>query len=103
MQSVKVRRCGISAARAADVLRGELGSGHDVQEIDDATLHIQKGLARARVSLRAEPGGTLFEVSGEGVSFFPLFKLTSKMINDAGIAKKAATAIGGAQEFRDDS
>jgi len=103
MQSVKVRRSGISAARAADVLRSELGSGYEVQELDDGTLQIRKGLARAKVTVRSESGGTVFEVSGEGVTFFPLFNVTAKMLNDQGVAKKAAAAIGGAEAFRDDS
>jgi hypothetical protein len=103
MQSVKVRRSGISAVRAADVLRSELGSGYDVQTVDDATLRIRKGLARAKVTVRTESGGTVFEVTGEGSSFFPLFSVTSKMLNDRGVAKKAATIIGQAEAFRDDS
>jgi hypothetical protein len=102
MQSVRVRRSGLTADRAADVLRGELGNGYEIQPVDDGTLHIRKGLARAKVRLRAEPGGTVFEVTGESVSFFPLVSLTSKMLNDLGVAKKAATAIGGAEAFRDD-
>jgi hypothetical protein len=103
MQSVKVRRSGITAVRAADVLRSELGSGYEVQATDDATLQIRKGLARAKVTVRTEPGGTVFDVTGEGVSFFPLVSLTSKMLNNLGVAKKAATVIGGAEAFRDDS
>jgi hypothetical protein len=103
MQSVKVRRSGITAARAADVLRSELGTGYDVQAVDDSTLQIRKGLARAKVTVRTESGGTVFEVTGEGVTYFPLFSLTSKMLNDHGVAKKAAGVIGGAEAFRDDS
>jgi hypothetical protein len=102
MQSVKVRRGGISASDAADVLRSELGSGYDVQADADGTLHIRKGMARAKVSLQAEPGGTVFEVGGEGVSFLPLFSLIAKALNNQGIAKKTAMAIGAAEAFRDD-
>jgi hypothetical protein len=102
MQNVKVRRGGISASDAADVLRSELGSGYDVQAGDDGTLHIRKGMARAKVSLRAESGGTVFEVAGEGVSFPPLWGYIQKALNNQGIAKKAATAIGQAEAFRDD-
>ena len=103
MQSVKVRRGGISASDAADVLRSELGSGYDVQAGDDGTVHIRKGMGRAKVSLRAESGGTVFEVAGEGVSFPPLWGYIQKALNNQGIAKKAATAIGQSEAFRDDS
>lgn len=102
MQSVKVRRGGISASDAADVLRSELGSGYDVQAGDDGTLHIRKGMARAKVTVHAEPGGTVFDVAGEGISFPPLFGLIAKALNNQGIAKKAAAAIGQAEAFRDD-
>jgi hypothetical protein len=102
MQSVRVRRTAIATDRAADVLRGELGSGYEVQAIGDGMLQVRKGLERAKISLRPEPGGTVFEVTGEGVSFFPLVSLTSKLLNDRGIAKKAATVIGEAEAFRDD-
>jgi hypothetical protein len=97
-----VRRTGIATQSAADVLRGELGAGYEVQAIGDGILQIRKGLGRAKVSLRPEPGGTVFEVTGEGVSFFPLVSITSKLLNDRKIAKKAATVIGEAEAFRDD-
>jgi len=42
-------------------------------------------------------------VSGEGTSFFPLFALVTKSLSGSGLAKKTATAIGGAEAFRDDS
>jgi hypothetical protein len=103
MQSVKVRRAAIATDRAADVLRGELGADYEVQAIGDGTLQVRKGLGRAKVSLRSEQGGTVFEVTGEGVSFFPLFSLTAKFLNDRGIAKRTATVIGEAEAFRDDS
>ena len=102
MQSVKVRGTAIATDRVADVLRGELGAGYEIQAIGDGTLQIRKGLGRAKVSLHPEQGGTVFEITGEGVSFFPLFSLTSKFFNDRGIAKKAAAVLGEAQAFRDD-
>lgn len=103
MQSVKVRRNGISADQAAEVLRTALGDGYHVQPEGETTLLVRKGRGRAKVSLRGEPGGTVFEVSGQGVTVFPLFSLTTKMMNDRGIAKKTATAIDQAEAFRDDS
>lgn len=102
MQSVKVRRGGISAGHAADVIARELGGGYQVEADGDSTLRIRKGMARARVSLRAEPGGTVFEVSGEGASPFPLFALTAKAMNSRGIARRTVAVIGAAQAFRDD-
>jgi hypothetical protein len=102
MQSVKVRRSRISANQAAEVIRLGLGSEYQVETDGDSMLHVRKGLARAKVSLRGEPGGTVFDVSGEGASVLPLFSLTMKMMNDRGIAKRTATAIGQAEAFRDD-
>jgi hypothetical protein len=102
MQSVKVRRSRVSAEQAAEVIRLGLGSEYQVEADGETVLHVRKGLARARVSLRGEPGGTVFDVSGEGASVFPLFSLTTKMMNDRGIARRTAEAIGRAEAFRDD-
>jgi hypothetical protein len=103
MQSVKVRRDGISASEAADVLRSALGSDYDVQVADDGAVHIRKGFAKVKVVTRSEPGGTVFDLSGEGTSWLPLFNLISKSLSGNPLAKKAATVIGGAEAFRDDS
>jgi hypothetical protein len=54
------------------------------------------------VNLRAEDGGTVFDVSGTGASVLPLFSLVTKMLNDQGIAKRTAAVIGEAAAFRDD-
>jgi hypothetical protein len=98
-----VRRSGIPAEQAAAAIRSELGSGYQVQAEDEAMLRIRKGLARAKVSLRGEPGGTVFDVRGEGVGMVvPLFSLATKMLNERGIARRTATAIGKAEAFRDD-
>jgi hypothetical protein len=101
MQSVKVRRRGISAEQAAEAIRDGLGGGYEVQTGDDGTVHVRKRLARAKVSLRGEQGGTVFDVSGEGLSILPLLSATAKMINDRGIARRTATAIGQAAAFHD--
>jgi hypothetical protein len=103
MQSVKVRRSGISAGEAADVLLYQLGDGYEVEADGENVLLVRKGMARAKVSMRAESGGTVFDVSGEGTSVLPLFKLVTKLVNDNGIAKKTSTAIDEAVAFRDDS
>jgi hypothetical protein len=104
MQSVKVRRSPISAEQAAEVLRHWLGSDYQVEADGETTLRVRKGLARAKVSLREEPGGTVFDVQGEGSwAVLPLFNVYTKMLNDRGIAKRTASAIGEAEAFRDDS
>ena len=100
MQSIKVQRSGISAEQAADTLRAGLGAGYEVK-VEGETLHISKGLARAKMTLRAESGGTVFEVTGEGASILPLFALFSKMMNERGIARKAVAVIDGTEAFRD--
>lgn len=102
MQSVKVRRSGISPEQAAEVLRHGLGDGYEVRADGEGALLVRKGSERAKVSLREEPGGTVFEVSGDGLTLFPLLRVTTKMVNDRGIAKKTATVIGQAEVFRDD-
>lgn len=102
MQSVKVRRLGISTDDAADVLRQQLGGGYEVQVDSDGRLLVRKGLARARVSLRSDEGGTVFDITGAGATVLPLFNVAARLVNDQGIAKKTATAIGEAVAFRDD-
>jgi hypothetical protein len=103
MQSVKVRRSEISADQAADILRSSLGGDYQVQSGSDGVLLVRKGLARAKVSMRTEPGGTVFDVSGEGISVLPLLSITMKMLNDRGIARRTATVIGEAEALRGDS
>jgi hypothetical protein len=95
MQTVKVQRSGISADQVAGVLRRGLGDGYQVQADGDSQLSVSKGLARAKVSLRGEPDGTVFDVSGEaGVSVMPLAGLISKMMNERGLARRTAAVIG---------
>ena len=96
MTSVKVRKTGISAEQAADVLRRGLGDGYRIESEGDAEVRVRKGLGAARVNFREEPGGTVFEVRGQG--FTPLMIL----ISNAGVAKRTAAAIDAASEFHDD-
>ncbi len=102
MQSVKVRRSQISAEQAAEVIRDQLGGACQVETDSETVLKVRKGLGRATVSLRSEPGGTVFEVQGEGsVPVLPLFNIYTKMLNERGIARRTAAAIGEAEAFRD--
>ena len=101
MQSVKVQRSGISADQAAEVLRLGLGGEYQVQADGDTQLRVSKGLARASVSLRDGPDGTVFDVSGEaGVSVMPLAGFITKMMNERGLARRTAAVIGQAEAFR---
>ena len=103
MQSVKVRRSQISAEQAAEVIRSQLGGGYQVQADGSTTLHVRKGLAKAKVSLHDEPGGTVFDVQGEGSwGVLPIFNIYTRMINERGIAKRTASVLGEAEAFRDD-
>ena len=100
MQTVQVQRSGISADQAAEVLRRGLGSEYQVEADGDSQLRISKGLARAKVSLRAGPDGTDFDVSGEaGVSVMPLAGFISKMMNERGLARRTAAVIGQAEAW----
>lgn len=96
MASVKVRKTGISAEQAADVLRRGLGDGYKIEPEGGAEVRVRKGIGSAKVSIREEAGGTVFEVRGQG--FTPLMIL----ISNAGIAKRTAAAIDTAAEFHDD-
>jgi hypothetical protein len=97
MHSVKVRKSGISAEDAADVIKRGLGEGYQVQPSGGAEILVRKGtFGRARVRLREEPGGTVFEVTGQG------FLITMKLANDRGIAKRTAEVISQAADYRDD-
>ncbi|HEX6522782.1 MAG TPA: hypothetical protein VF070_22685 [Streptosporangiaceae bacterium] len=98
MTSVKVRRSGISAEDAAEVIRRGLGEGYQVQPSGGAEILVRKGtFGRAKVRLREEPGGTVFDVNGQG------YLITMKVANDRGIARRTAEVISQAAEYRDDS
>jgi hypothetical protein len=103
MQSVKVHKSGVSTDEAAEVLRAELGSEYQVERQDDGTLIVHRGMAKAVVTVRAEHGGTVFDIAGKGSSLLPLFNIVTKALSDRGIAARAAAAIGDAEAFRDDS
>ncbi|MGD0602275.1 MAG: hypothetical protein ABSA53_01575 [Streptosporangiaceae bacterium] len=104
MQSVKVRRSPISAEQAAEVIRHRLGGDYQVEADGETVLRVRKGLARAKVSLRGEPGGTVFDVQGEGSwAVLPVFNIYTRMLNERGIARRTATALSEAEAFRDDS
>lgn len=109
MQSVKVHKSGVSADEAAEVLRGALGTEYQVEAQGDGTLLVSKGLAKAVITVRAEHGGTVFDIAGKGSSLLPLFNVVTKTLSDRGIAARAAAALeragaaGGAEAFRDDS
>ena len=98
MQSVKVRKSGITPAAAADVIRRGLGEGYQVEPEGGAEVLVRKGtFGRAKVRIREEPGGTVFDVSGVG------YLITMKIANDRGIARRTAEVISQAADFRDDS
>jgi hypothetical protein len=96
MTSVKVRKTGISAEQATDVLQRSLGESYRVEPAGGAEVRIRKGIGRAKVNFHEEAGGTVFEVHGQG--FTPLMILISNL----GITKRTAAAIDAAAEFHDD-
>jgi hypothetical protein len=98
MQSLKVRKTGITADAAAEVIKRGLGDAYTVQ-VDAGTgeIKVRKGLAWASVTLYEEGGATTFETRGKGFMFLMI------MINNAGIAKRTSEVIGQAAEYRDDS
>jgi hypothetical protein len=104
MPQVKVRRRGISAEDAAAVIRGGL-SGEQVQvtQHGDRELEVKKGfLVRANVSISDEPGGTVFTVRGGGTAL-PLLIVTARLVNNRGIARRVADALGQHEGFGEDA
>lgn len=98
MQTVKVQRRGISQEQAAEAIGQALGSGYRVEFAGNA-LDIRKGLfGRARVTMRDEPDGTVFEVNSQGLPL-PLLYISLKVINEKGIATHTAKAIGRPETF----
>jgi hypothetical protein len=96
MQSVKVRKTGISADGAADVIKRGLGDAYKV-EVSPGTgdIQVRKGLAWCSVTLHEEGGATVFEARGTG------FLFVMWMINNSGIAKRTVAVLEQAPEYRD--
>lgn len=103
MPQVKVRGRGINADDTAAVIRTALGNGVRVTTIGDRELEVRRNsLARAKVSIAEEPGGTVFTVRGLGPPF-PLLLVSMTAANNLGIAKRVAAAIEQHAGFRGDS
>jgi hypothetical protein len=98
MQSVKVRKSGITPVAAAVVIHRGLGEQYQVEPQGGAEVLVRKGtFGRAKVRIREEPGGTVFDVSGVG------YLIILKIANSRGIARRTAEVISQAADFRDDS
>jgi hypothetical protein len=101
MPEVKVRRTGIQMVELSSAIKDSLGDGYQVTQIGDNSLDVRKNFfIRAKVAMHSEPGGTVFDVRGAGTPI-PLFIFTMMWINNQGIAKQVAAAIGSREEFRD--
>jgi hypothetical protein len=101
MPEVKVRRTGVERADVESVLKDALGDGYQITQTGDNSLDVRKNFfVRARVNMRAEPGGTVFNVRGSGTPI-PLLIFTMMWVNNQGIAKRIAAALGSREEFRD--
>lgn len=102
MPQVKVRRRNVSAEEAAAVIRSRFGDKMEITPVGDRELSLQQGFfTRARLSISDEPGGTLFSVRGSGPPF-PLIILTTMLVNNQGIAKRVAAALGENDELQKD-
>jgi hypothetical protein len=100
MPEVKVRRRNVSAEEVAAVISSRFGDKMEITLTGDTELSLRQGfLARARVSVSDEPGGTVFNVRGSGLPF-PILILTMKLINNQGIARRVATALGQNEEWQ---
>ena len=104
MPEAKVRRRDITAAEAAAVIRGSLGDELKIEIVNDRELRIRKShWVQARVTIREEPGGTVFDVRGRGGQVSPLVIVVARAVNDRGIARRVATALGEHKDFADDA
>lgn len=102
MPEVKVRRRGITAEDTAAVIRGRLGEDLKITPNGDRELEVSKNsFVRAKVSISEEAGGTVFHVRGMGMPI-PLLMLTMMAVNNRGIARRVADAIGEHDGFRGD-
>jgi len=98
MQSVKVRKRGISAEDAAVVIQRGLGEGYTAKADGEVEVLVRKGaFGRAKVRLNDESDGTKFDVNGQG------FLISIKIANDRGIAKRTAEILSEAAEYRDNA
>ncbi|HTS95688.1 MAG TPA: hypothetical protein VMI33_03635 [Streptosporangiaceae bacterium] len=104
MPQVKVRRQGITAEEAAAVIRSSLpGDNLQITDNGERELELTKSfLVRANVSIASEPGGTVFNVRGGG-PVIPLLFVTTRVLNNRGIARRVAAALGEHEGFRDDA
>jgi hypothetical protein len=102
MPQVKVRRRGISAEDTAAVIRDRLGFDLEITQNGDRELELRKNaFVRAKVTISEEPGGTVFNVRGQGLPV-PLLMFTTMFVNNRGIARRAADALGEHEGFRGD-
>lgn len=102
MPQVKVRRRNVSAEEAAAVIRSRFGEKLEITPDGDRELSLRQNFfARAKVSISEEPGGTVFSVRGSGLPF-PLLILTMALVNNLGIAKRVAAALGQNEELQAD-
>jgi hypothetical protein len=102
MPQVKVRRRNVSAEQAAAVIRSRFGDKIEITPVGDRELSLQQSFfTRAKVSISDEPGGTMFSVRGGGPPF-PLLILTTMLVNNQGIAKRVAAALGENEELQKD-
>jgi len=103
MPQVKVRRRGITAEDTAAVIRDRLGPEMKITPNGDRELEVSRSsFTRAKVSITDEPGGTVFNVRGLGLPV-PLLMLTMMAVNNRGIARRGAAALGEHDGFRDDA
>jgi hypothetical protein len=104
MPQVKVRRRNISTDEAAAAIRSKLGDSVQISPDGEREVRVKKSyFAQAKVSMSEDPGGTVFDVSGAASASLPLWMLTMKMVNDRGIARQVAAAIGEYKNFADDA
>jgi hypothetical protein len=103
MPQVKVRRHNISAEQTAAVIRNHFGEKLEITTTGERELSLQQSFfTRAKVSFSDEPGGTLFKVHGAPVTVVPLFRITMRLVNTQGIAKRVAEALGADDELQAD-
>lgn len=103
MPEVTVRRRGIAAEDAAAAVRSRLGDGVAVSAVGSRELQVRKSyFTQASVTMTEQPGGTVFRVKGSAPASLPLWMLVMRLVNERGIARQVASAIGEYAGFSDD-
>jgi hypothetical protein len=94
MAKVRVPRKNVTPDEVVDVLSRRLGPGYEVESNGRRRVTVRKSsLMYANVSIRDQPGASVFGVHGGGF-------LLLRLVNALGTARRVADALRRSPEFR---